>query len=87
MFHFTFNAYEAVGLVATVLLVISLCFNTKTFKGTLCMRVLNLLCSGVWIVYGVLLGLLATFVSNILCVLINLYYLILAVKNKDSFGK
>ena len=59
MFHFTFNAYEAVGLVATVLLVISLCFNTKTFKGTLCMRVLNLLCSGVWIVYGVLLGLLA----------------------------
>lgn len=87
MFHFTFNAYEAVGLVATVLLVISLCFNTKTFKGTLCMRVLNLLCSGVWIVYGVLLGLLATFVSNILCVLINLYYLILAVKNRDSFGK
>ena len=87
MFHFTFNAYEAVGLVATVLLVISLFFNTKTFKGTLCMRVLNLLCSGVWIVYGVLLGLLATFVSNILCVLINLYYLILAVKNRDSFGK
>ena len=87
MFHFTFNAYEAVGLVATVLLVISLCFNTKTFKGTLCMRVLNLLCSCVWIVYGVLLGLLATFVSNILCVLINLYYLILAVKNRDSFGK
>lgn len=87
MFHFTFNAYEAVGLVATVLLVISLCFNTKTFKGTLCMRVLNLLCSGVWIVYGVLLGLLATFVSNSLCVLINLYYLILAVKNRDSFGK
>ena len=87
MFHFTFNAYEAVGLVATVLLVISLCFNTKTFKGTLCMRVLNLLCSGVWLVYGVLLGLLATFVSNILCVLINLYYLILAVKNRDSFGK
>lgn len=87
MFHFTFNAYEAVGLVATVLLVISLCFNTKTFKGTLCMRVLNLLCSAVWIVYGVLLGLLATFVSNILCVLINLYYLILAVKNRDSFGK
>ena len=87
MFHFTFNAYEAVGLVATVLLVISLCFNTKTFKGTLCMRVLNLLCSGVWVVYGVLLGLLATFVSNILCVLINLYYLILAVKNRDSFGK
>ena len=87
MFHFTFNAYEAVGLVATVLLVISLCFNTKTFKGTLCMRVLNLLCRGVWIVYGVLLGLLATFVSNILCVLINLYYLILAVKNRDSFGK
>ena len=87
MFHFTFNAYEAVGLVATVLLVISLCFNTKTFKGTLCMRVLNLLCSGVWIVYGVLLGLPATFVSNILCVLINLYYLILAVKNRDSFGK
>ena len=87
MFHFTFNAYAAVGLVATVLLVISLCFNTKTFKGTLCMRVLNLLCSGVWIVYGVLLGLLATFVSNILCVLINLYYLILAVKNRDSFGK
>ena len=87
MFHFTFNAYEAVGLVATVLLVISLCFNTKTFKGTLCMRVLNLLCSGVWIVYGVLLGLLATFVSNILCVLINLYYLLLAVQNRDSFGK
>lgn len=87
MFHFTFNAYEAVGLVATVLLVISLCFNTKTFKGTFCMRVLNLLCSGVWLVYGVLLGLLATFVSNILCVLINLYYLILAVKNRDSFGK
>lgn len=87
MFHFTFNAYEAVGLVATVLLVISLCFNTKTFKGTLCMRALNLLCSGVWLVYGVLLGLLATFVSNILCVLINLYYLILAVKNRDSFGK
>lgn len=87
MFHFTFNAVEAIGLVATVLLVVSLCFNTKTFKGTLFMRILNLTCSAVWIVYGILNGLLATFVSNILCVLINLYYLILAVKNKDTFGK
>lgn len=86
---FTLDSVEAIGLVATVILVASMCFNTKTFIGTLLMRFLNLVCSVVWIIYvcAHTPGLLSTLVSNILLTIINLYFLIIAVKNKDNFGK
>lgn len=84
---FTFDGIEAIGLVATALLIASMCFNTKTFKGTLWLRILNMLCSVVWIVYACCKGLLATLVSNTLLTFINLYFLIIAVKNKENFGK
>ena len=80
---------ESIGLVATSLLIISMCFNTKSYKGTLLMRILNLSCSFVWIVYALLKSpiLISTLISNTLLVFINLYFLIIAVKNKEKFSR
>lgn len=86
---FNLDRVEVIGLVATAILIASMCFNTKTFTGTLLMRVLNLVCSVIWIIYACAHtpGLLSTLVSNVLLTFINLYFLIIAVKNKDKFGK
>ena len=66
-----------IGLLASAVVLISMCFNTSTRKGTIKMRTLNLVGSVISVVYGILLGSkgLGMIILNGPLVFINIYYL------------
>lgn len=70
------SKFEIIGLTASLLIVFSMIFKTTTFKGTIIMRVLNLLGSIFFVVYGLLIGAWSTFGTNLCLFFINIYYLI-----------
>lgn len=72
---------EIIGILSTVLILISMLFKTTSFKGSLFMRILNLSGSVVFVVYGCLLPAISTAVLNVGLVLINAYHIILLVKD------
>lgn len=62
---------EVVGIIGSVLVVISMMFKTTTDKGVLLLRIFNLMGSIVFVVYGVLLPAYSTVVLNLICVVLN----------------
>lgn len=72
---------EIVGIVATVLIFIGMCFKTSTFKGTLILRLLNIVGSAIFVVYGALLPAISTAVLNGLLIIVNAIHLGLLIKN------
>lgn len=75
-----FDYKEFIGIVASVFIVCSLCFPTKTFKGTLLLRGLNSLGCIAFIIYGCLLPAWATAIANSLCLVINIVYMVLEIR-------
>lgn len=75
---------EAVGIVATVFILFSMVFKTTSVKGSIIMRVLNLIGSVVFVVYGILLPALSTAILNGGLILINGYHLIVLIKNNKK---
>ena len=75
---------EAVGIVATVFILFSMVFKTTSVKGSIIMRVLNLIGSVVFVVYGILLPALSTAILNGGLILINGYHLIILIKNNKK---
>ena len=67
-----------IGLVASIVVLISMCFNTRTRTGEVLMRSLNLVGSVISVVYGILLGPLGAgmLLLNGTLVFVNLYYLV-----------
>lgn len=74
---------EWIGIVATLFIVASMSFKTSTIKSTIWMRVLNLIGSIVFIIYGIMLPAYSTALMNTLLVFINGYHLIKLIKNKE----
>ena len=72
---------EIVGIIASLFIVVSMCFKTTTFKGTIIMRIINGLGSIVFVVYGALLPALATLITNACAFVINLFYLIKEIRD------
>lgn len=72
------------GLVASIIVLVSMCFNPATKKGNLLMRSVNLIGSIVSVIYGLLLGPLGAgmILLNGVLVFVNLYYLIVTLKHK-----
>ena len=66
-----------VGTIASVIVLVSMCFNTLTIKGERWMRVLNLIGSVLSVVYGVMLGPqgFGMLILNGPLVVVNVYYL------------
>ena len=75
------NLIEIVGIVASIFIVFSLIFKTTTFKGTLFLRVLNSFGSIFFIIYGALIGAWSTLIANAACLIINIIYTIIEIKN------
>ena len=75
---------EIVGIVATVLIFASMCFKTSTFKSTLILRLLNIVGSAIFVVYGALLPAISTAVLNGLLVIVNTIHLVLLIKNRKK---
>lgn len=76
------NPVAIIGLVASIVVLVSMCFNPSTKRGNLLMRGVNLVGSIISVVYGLLLGPLGAgmILLNGVLVFVNLIYLIKAVK-------
>lgn len=76
------NPVAIIGLIASIVVLVSMCFNPSTKKGNLLMRGVNLVGSIISVVYGLLLGPLGAgmILLNGVLVFVNLIYLIKAVK-------
>jgi len=75
---------ESIGIVATVLILFSMLFKTTTLKGDIRMRVLNLLGSLIFTVYGCLIPAISTAILNALLIIINTYHLISLLKEQKK---
>lgn len=71
------------GLLASLIVLVSMCFNTRTKRGERLMRSLNFLGSIMSVVYGIVLGPagFGMILLNGTLVFVNLFYLIKADKN------
>ena len=84
------NNVEIIGIVATVIVLISMSFKTTSFKGTICMRIINLVGSVAFTIYGLLLPAYATAIMNAILFFINIFYLVKETKDhkkKESMLK
>lgn len=71
---------ECIGIVSTIFILFSMLFKTTTLKGDIRMRILNLIGSAIFVVYGCLLAALSTAILNTALVIINSYHLINLLK-------
>lgn len=78
---------EIIGVVATVFILCSMCFNTSSYKTTLLMRIFNLIGSVVFVVYGVLIPAISTAVLNFVLIVINTYHIAMLVIDKKNEEK
>ncbi len=78
---------EFIGIIAAIFILVSMLFPTMSFKGSVCMRIINMLGSIVFIIYGILLPAIATMVANIGILIVNIVHLcILIKKHKREVG-
>lgn len=70
---------EIVGILATVLILISMLVKTTTLKGSIFMRSVNAIGSVVFVIYGILLPAISTAILNAALIIVNVYYLILLI--------
>ena len=75
---------ETIGIISTLLILTSMLFKTTSIKGSIIMRILNLIGSAVFVVYGSLLPALSTALLNASLVIINAYHLILLIKESKK---
>lgn len=71
-----------IGLIASVIVLVSMCFNPSTKKGNLLMRAINLLGCIISVIYGLLLGSFGAgmILLNGVLVFVNLIYIVKTVK-------
>ena len=78
------NSLEWIGIVASILICISMCFKSTTYKGAICMRSINILGSIIFGIYGILLPAISTAVLNFILVGVNIYYLIKLIRDNKK---
>ena len=73
---------EIIGIVASILILISMVFKTDTIKQVLWLRAINLVGSVAFVVYGFLVPAYSTAIVNLILVFVNLYYIIALRRKK-----
>lgn len=75
-----------VGLGASLIVLVSMCFNTSTKRGELLMRILNGIGSVVCVIYAIMLGPdgVGTFILNSILVVVNFVYMIKLLRNSNN---
>ena len=71
---------EILGIVASILIAISMLAKADTLRSKLFMRILNCFGSLAFVVYGLILPAYATAFLNLILVVINIYYIIQFIK-------
>ena len=79
-------AIEIIGVASTCIILVSMLFKTTSVKGSLIMRILNLIGSIIFVFYGCLLPAISTAILNGALVIINTVHLIILLKeiNKNK---
>lgn len=72
---------EIIGISATIFVIISLLFKTTTIKGSIMLRCFNLVGCTVFIIYGILLPTISTAILNSVCLIVDIYQLIVLLKD------
>ncbi len=67
---------EIIGIVATLFILTSMCFTTLSFWGSFWLRLLNIIGSTFFVVYGILIPAISTAILNGALILVNGFYLI-----------
>ena len=67
---------EIFGIVSSIIILISMCFNPQTKLGNILLRSINLIGSICFIIYGFLLPAYATIFMNSCALIINSIYLV-----------
>lgn len=75
---------EIIGITATLLILASMLFVTTTVKGSIIMRILNLIGSAIFVVYGILLPAISTAILNGGLVVVNTIHLIKLLKDNKK---
>lgn len=78
---------EILGIVSTMLLVISMAISTKNNTKTLIMRIINGVSSLGFIIYSFNLSAYSTIVSNLIILILDIYYIlkiIYSIRKEDS---
>jgi predicted membrane protein len=75
---------EVIGIIATLLILFSMLFKTTTLKGDIRMRILNLIGSLIFTVYGCLIPAISTAILNSALIIVNSYHLIMLLKEKKK---
>ena len=72
-----------IGLVASFIILVSMCFNTSKKSGELMMRILNFIGSIACVVYAIMLGAngIGTFILNAILIIVNFVYMIKLIRN------
>lgn len=71
---------EYIGIIASLFLLLSICFKTESIKGSIWMRVFNIVGSIIFATYGWLLPAYSTACLNSVLVVINIVRLIQLIK-------
>ena len=69
------NYIEILGIIASILIVLSAISKTTTFKGTIWLRSMNIVGSIVFILYGYFINAFSTMMCNIIMLFISIIYL------------
>lgn len=81
------NWVEFIGIGATVLIFAGMCFKTQTYKSAFWLRVLNIVGSVIFVVYGALLPAISTAVLNGGLIIVNSVHLGLLIKQHHKKNK
>lgn len=75
-----------VGLIASIIVLVSMCFNTRTRSGELWMRSLNVIGSILSVIYGIALGPdgFGMLILNTPLIFVSGYYFIRSWRKKDE---
>lgn len=73
---------EVIGIIAAIIILVSMVFPTMSFKGSLWMRIINIVGSIVFVIYGIMLPAIATAIANIGILIVNVVHLCVLIKNK-----
>ena len=75
---------ELIGICSTLLILVGMLFKTTSIKGSILMRLFNILGSAIFVVYGCLLPAISTAILNGILIFVNSYHLIILFKEKKN---
>ena len=66
---------ELFGVLATIILVVSMAFNCKSKKSIIIMRTLNAIAAIMFIIYSIVINAYSSILSNLSILIIDIYWL------------